>query len=85
MGLDMASDRMKVLDEYRCRLPYSKKIASMSLVEVIIMESFIMKNDHMSRSDFEDSINKMFVASDRPKRWSMIMEILSCVNSGASV
>lgn len=54
----------------------------LSAREDALARQFICDHDHLDVGPFELAVNRMFVdRPNRPRRWTIIMELLTCVNS----
>lgn len=50
--------------------------------EILICYKFIKTNELLNQSDFEIAINRMFLDNkNKPKNYTLILELLSCANS----
>ncbi len=62
--------------------PWLKKpYAKLKLGDRAAVFYFIQKNAALSKGDFEKAINRMFLDKDKPKNWTVILELLTCANS----
>lgn len=53
--------------------------------ELELCLKFIEQHDHLSKGDFELAVNRMFLgATERPKNWTICLELLTCANSAQS-
>lgn len=41
---------------------------------------FIEENDGLDRADFEFQVNRMFLDKEKPKNWTLIVELLATSN-----
>jgi hypothetical protein len=73
----MESKRLKALKTMDNRYPWDKKLKQMSDKEKAMVDTFIIENDHLSKSEFELLVNRLFLdKKDKPKNWTLITEIL---------
>jgi len=67
---------------YRDHGWHGKRFATLTEAEIRVCVEFIHKHQEMDRGAFEHAVNRMFLGVDRkPKRWSLMQELLSCANS----
>lgn len=59
----------------------SKAFAKLSGAEIEIALAFLKTNEPLDKSKFELAVNRMFLEKQRPKHWSIIVELLTCANS----
>lgn len=77
-----AGQRMKRLEEYRTRLPYSKWLSDLKEEGRTIVRHFIQRHDHLTRSEFEERVQRMYLfVEPKPRNWTLINQVLICVNS----
>jgi len=61
---------------------YFKLLARLTINEKLIVIEFFQENRNLDKNLFEYKINRMFIDRiEKPKNWSIIMEVLSIVNS----
>lgn len=69
-------DREMRFLSYSNRGPYQKNLFSkLRGNEIRIIEEFLIKNKHLSREDFEMTLNRYFLYKDRPKNWTIRLTI----------
>ena len=74
--------RSQIFDSY-ANHPWLKKVYNrLTEADKQIAKDFIAKNDHLGMLEFEYAVNRMFLDKDRPKRFAMIQELLTCANCG---
>jgi hypothetical protein len=53
----------------------------LSRQEVQLAIDFIIENDPLDKGAFELKVNRMFIDKDKPKNFTVILELLTCCNS----
>ncbi len=74
-------DRESRFLSYSDKGPYQNKLFSkLKGNEIKIIDEFLTENKHLSREDFEKTLNRYFLHKERTKNWAIILEILSDIN-----
>lgn len=62
---------------------HHKNFAKLKPFEIELAEAFIRENDQLERAPFEAKVTRLWLdePEKRPKRWTIIMELLSCANT----
>ena len=76
------SARLNAFRSYKSHAWLKKAYAKLKAPEVAVAEAFIAKNDSLPKGAFELAINRMFIdVSEKPKNYTVILELLTCANS----
>ena len=59
---------------------YGKSIKKLKAIDFGIIYQFISENDHLDKNDFASAVNRMFINNEKPKNFTMIMELLDVTN-----
>lgn len=73
--------RKQVFDSYRDHAWLKRIFLRLSKSDLGIAYRFIEANDGLDKGAFELAINRMFLDKERPKNFSIILELLTCSNS----
>lgn len=74
-------DRPLRLNLYPSRGPYQKKtFKKLTPSDIDLIRTFITDHIHLNHENFEKTLNRLFLHRDRPKNWTLILEILSDIN-----
>jgi len=66
--------------------PYgSKQYGRLTEAERKILHGFLNMHAFLSKDDFQSKVNRMHLEKPRTEHWSMIEEILSCINSATEI
>lgn len=77
----MEMSRLQKLEELKSHPYYAKYLLKLSQSEMQFCIDFIEQHNARSRSEFEYLVNRVFIGKpDKPKNWTLICEILSCVS-----
>lgn len=60
---------------------YGKSIKKLKSVDFDIIYQFISENDHFNKNDFASAVNRMFINREKPKNFTLIMELLDVTNA----
>lgn len=62
---------------------HHKNFRKLKPAEVELALAFIRENDSLEKLPFEAKVNRLWLdqPSARPKRWTIIIELLSCCNT----
>lgn len=78
----MANNRLEQFKGYKSHPWLKKAYAKMTKKDLEIAINFIESNHSLSPSEFEHKVNRMFIDKiDKPKNFTIILELLSCCNS----
>jgi len=58
---------------------YKNSVAKLSMEDIQEVMDFIEKNQTKDRNDFVHAVNRMFIGKDKPKKWTLISEILTVI------
>jgi hypothetical protein len=75
------SYRLEKFNSYAEHAWLNKAFKKLSKAERDIATDFIKTNDYLGKYDFELAINRMFIDKEKPKNFSIILELLACLNS----
>lgn len=75
-------NRLMRFDAYATHPWLQKAYRKLKRAELDLAHKFIAENDALSQGDFEHKVNRMFLFQpDKPKNWTIILELLTCCNS----
>jgi hypothetical protein len=75
--------RLEKFRSYSTHAWHQKTFKKLKPAEIAVAEKFIADNDHLPKGDFELKLNRMFLGvADKPKNFPIILELLTCANSG---
>jgi hypothetical protein len=74
-------NRCQIFNSYSFHPWLKKSFNRLSAKEKQIAVDFIIAHDFLDKPNFELAVNRMFLEKERTKNWTIISELLSCVNS----
>lgn len=77
-------NRADQFKSYSSHAWHRKSFSKLSKAELELALNFIRENDALDAASFELKINRMFIDKDKPKHFSIILELLTCSNSAFS-
>lgn len=81
----MISKRLSVFNSYETHGWLCKAFRKLNGAELQIARDFIDLNQHLSVGEFEICANRLFLdRPERPKNWTVILELLVACNSRAN-
>lgn len=76
--------RAEAFQELKAHPWHKRTFAKLSSEELGLCLSFLEENAALPREEFEKAVNRMFLDSVvKPKRWTMVLELLSLSNTRA--
>lgn len=75
------SHRLNKFQSFETHPWLKKTYKKLTIVGKVVCENFIKENEHLDKNEFESEVNRMFLETNRPKDFGIILELLSCANS----
>lgn len=76
------SQRLEKFHSFSKHAWLQKVYARLKKSDLSLVEGFILEHDHLDKEKFELAVNRMFLEKEKPKNWTLVLELLSNSNSG---
>lgn len=79
--MSLTQKRLIAFDKYAQHPWLGKAYKKLTSAERELAREFTLSHGNLDKGAFELAVNRMFLMREKPKHWTIILELLTCCNS----